>query len=547
MKKLSLILIFFLTACGKDVDKSFKNNPNTPPSNCALPCSKRINGPLSSNGDVTEKFAATQTPNGPKVVYIADEDLDGIEELYVANPDGTQQLKLNYPLLNAGKNVIRFKISPNGLKVAYIADQDDVDKVNLYTVNLDGSQRHLVNSGVPTTAHEVASFEWMPSSSKLVYTTDEFNAAGTLGLYIANFDGTSRLTLSSGPVASQFAIAPNGSRVVYKFGALNPVARSIIPDATGDVLLNTPFNLITFPASSVSGFVISPSSTKVVYRSNHDDDSKFELFSVNIDGTGSRVKLNSSLVIGGNVGLTPGVEFAISPDSSKVVYLADQDVNNVTEIYSASLGVSGSTKLNSALTLNGDVESFKITPDSTKVVYMADKDVNGANEIFSVDISGGSEVKINTDLLLAENVAQYAISPNNSTIVYSMDKGNPSGVFSLFKNNLSGSNEVELTPALALSATGVYDSAHPNSEQFKITNDSLRVIFRGSLTSVDHNLYNVNLDGSNFNVINPPVSGENVVLNDTSLGTSFLILPQGIAVYRFSSSQGINLFGGTIP
>jgi hypothetical protein len=61
------------------------------------------------------------------------------------------------------------------------------------------------------------------------------------------------------------------------------------------------------------------------------------------------IKLNDSLVPGGNVG-----GFQISSDSARVVYVADQDTNDVLELYSVPLGSSSApVKLNGALVPGG--------------------------------------------------------------------------------------------------------------------------------------------------------------------------------------------------
>ena len=58
----------------------------------------------------------------------------------------------------------------------------------------------------------------------------------------------------------------------------------------------------------------------------------YELYSARVDGS-DWVKLNASLIIGGDV----EDDYQIAPDSSRVVYRADQEVNNLYELYSAPL------------------------------------------------------------------------------------------------------------------------------------------------------------------------------------------------------------------
>ena len=91
------------------------------------------------------------------------------------------------------------------------------------------------------------------------------------------------------------------------------------------------------------------------------------------------IKLNGALVAVGNVS-----NFQISPDSSRVVYRADQQTDNVFELYSVPLGgpAAAGIKLNGALVAGGNVFDFQISPDSSRVVYQADQQTDEVFELF---------------------------------------------------------------------------------------------------------------------------------------------------------------------
>ncbi len=48
------------------------------------------------------------------------------------------------------------------------------------------------------------------------------------------------------------------------------------------------------------------------------------------------------------------------------------------------------TKLNMPLPAGGSVVEFRITPDGSRVVYRADQDVDNVFELYSVPVQGGS-------------------------------------------------------------------------------------------------------------------------------------------------------------
>ena len=66
----------------------------------------------------------------------------------------------------------------------------------------------------------------------------------------------------------------------------------------------------------------------------------------------------------------------ISPDAARVVYVADQQTDDVVEVFSVPIGGGTATRLNGPLTAGGDVlgNSPAISPDSDRVAYIADQE-----------------------------------------------------------------------------------------------------------------------------------------------------------------------------
>ena len=131
---------------------------------------------------------------------------------------------------------------------------------------------------------------------------------------------------------------------------------------------------------------ISQDGRYVVFVADRDNDEMTELYSVPLTG-GEPVRLNSPLTNGGNVS-----RFYISPDSQWVVYMADQEQDGRDELYSVPVGGGSATKINAPLVTGGDVTSFRITPNSQGVVYLADQDENDRVELYSNYMTGGTPV-----------------------------------------------------------------------------------------------------------------------------------------------------------
>jgi N-acetylneuraminic acid mutarotase len=133
-----------------------------------------------------------------------------------------------------------------------------------------------------------------------------------------------------------FAISPDGTRVVYYHPGGVLAERGLYSVPIGGppaVMLNPPL----VSSGALRGYAISPDGTTVVYQAEQDTDGVYELYSVPITG-GTAVKLNGPLVAGGQVlPCAPLKCWAISPDSTRVVYVADQDTVGVDDLYSVPI------------------------------------------------------------------------------------------------------------------------------------------------------------------------------------------------------------------
>jgi Tol biopolymer transport system component len=318
-------------------------------------------------GDVTE-FEITS--DGEYVVFTGDLDTDGETELYSIPLAGGTPTKLNFgSLLGIG-----FSLSPDGAWVVYTHDN------SIYSVPVNG-----------------------PNSASLKLSGDD--------------------VINSGGYAF---VSPNSQRVVYLVDEPGNyyfvTAMYSVPIAGGT---KTKLNKDLVAGGSIDYFylVFSPDSQNVVYGASQDTVGINELYSVPVAGPAlAGVKLNGALPEGGDVELSG---YEISPDSSRVVYLADQ-VDGVKEIFSVPVAgpADQGVKLNGSLPDGADgVDSFRISPDSSRVVYMADQVTQGINELYTVPIQGGTAIKLNHDMEydyigLTDEVWLFAISPDNSTVVF---------------------------------------------------------------------------------------------------------------------------------
>ena len=95
-------------------------------------------------------------------------------------------------------------------------------------------------------------------------------------------------------------------------------------------------------------------------------------------GGGTPAKLNDPIAAGSDIW-----DFAISPDSSRVMFPADVLPLGSTELFSAPIAGGAVTKLNGPLIAEGNVIDFDISPDSQRVLYLAQQESASQSELFA--------------------------------------------------------------------------------------------------------------------------------------------------------------------
>ncbi len=452
----------------------------------------KLSGEMVENGGLPENSAGFNiSPDGSRVVYRADQETDEVYELYSVPVDGSAAaVKLN-ATLPAGGGTNSYEISPDSQYLLYTADQDTDNVFELYRVPLDGSAAPVKLSGALVAGGAVSYyFKISPDSTYVVYLADQ-ETDNVIELYMVPLDGSAApiklngLLVAGGNVgfSGTFYISPDSQWVVYLADQdTNDVDElySVPIGGGAAVKLNPPL----VPGGEVSWVwdaQISPDSSRVVYLADQEVVNRDEIFSVPIAG-GVATKLNGPLA--GNL----LYDFAISPNSSRVVYRALQDSATQFELYSVPLAGGTPTKLNGALISGGQVNSFRISADSSRVVFMADKGTTSGNEIYRVPLAGGSVTKVNGALTTGGRVFRYDIAPDSSRVVYIADQ-DMSGVDELYRTPLASPGPVsKLNETLAIGA---------DIWSFEITSDSQYVLYLADQTRIDRNdLYRARLDGS---------------------------------------------------
>lgn len=480
----------------------------------------RLNGPLVAGGDVQRFLVA---PDGQRVVFAADATTDGVPELYQVPITGGPALRLA-PELHSG---LTFAISPDSQRVVFndLGHTQSVSILGGAPTELWGSRAGFLISpdsrfvvlltpnlcSIPIQGglvvplshvrfgrpHQVAI---TPDSRTVVYTVRPGDSV--VQLHTVPIRGGPDVVIDDGSYGSesQFAISPdsrtllhtllvsaeNGSAFTYRVptggGALVPLSErplmgglftpdsrfvltvqespyhafTVALDGSGEQQLTEPSLL----GSGLHGIVLSPDGTRVVFSLENDDDRVYDLYSMPLHG-GPRVHLNAPLVAGPIAGdVSHG---AYSPDGAWIVYRADQDTDEILELYRAPAGGGAPVKLDAPLGRSGDVEDFRISPDSRRVVYAADVVVGGVRDLYSVPIEGGTAVPLNLEHGTGSGIYLYEIAPDSRRVVYVNEVEGQSVLFSV---------PIEGGPSVALSSVGDGDVL-----LFRTAPDATRVVY----------------------------------------------------------------------
>jgi len=176
--------------------------------------------------------------------------------------------------------------------------------------------------------------------------------------------------------------------------------------------------LTQLPSGSVKEFLVSADGSQVLYLANPGPATTSELFRGPADGSSPPVRLSNPLGLNRTV-----TSFALSPDQSRVVYLADELANDVFEIFSVPFAGGPVLRLD-PLPSFADVSSFRIDVRSERVVFLANRNSAGDLELFTVPLDGSAAAKRLSDPPTAGGDVQSDYLPlRGGRTLYRADQG----------------------------------------------------------------------------------------------------------------------------
>ena len=254
---------------------------------------RRLNPPLLPGRDLGY---ATVSPDETRLVFVADVEVSQEHHLWSTDIDGGTSVRLSGPMVpggDVGYFFDSFWISPDGARVVYLADQrvDGVDE--LYTAPIDGhAPAVLLHPALPANQDALKTVHFTPDGRFVVFA----------------------VRIQRGVVL--LAAPTDASHPARVLNWPFPRGGGVLPDSSG--ILST--------------VAIAPARKCVFFLGEQNVDGVVELFSVPIDASAPTTRWSAPLVAGGDVNA-----FALSPSLGRVLYRADQDVDEHFELYLSEL------------------------------------------------------------------------------------------------------------------------------------------------------------------------------------------------------------------
>jgi Tol biopolymer transport system component len=211
--------------------------------------------------------------------------------------------------------------------------------VDLWTANADGSEARQLTNDDRLESHPIVT----PDGTTIVYSS---RARGTSAIWRMNVDGSQQRQIVAAPAIYDFAVAPDGKRIVYAAGDDNSKSESLMSMSIDG---GNPSTIAT-TGPLLKGLQFTPDGRTVVFSAL--DDKAVKMFKV-ASGGGAVTKLLNS----------QGHDAAISPDGKWIAFAAgiEEDGAKLTV-----LSIDG--RVLTTPEISGRM--FRWTPDGKGIVYI---------------------------------------------------------------------------------------------------------------------------------------------------------------------------------
>lgn len=176
----------------------------------------------------------------------------------------------------------------------------------------------------------------------------------------------------------------------------------------------------------------------------------------------------------------------MSPDSSRVVFVANKQSLTTSDLCSVPIAGGSSVKLNAPVA-TGAVTGFSLSPDGSRVLYRAHQGIPNTEDLYIVPITGGTPVRLNGPLVADGGVFQAAFSPSGSRVVYTADQA-ADNLWELFETHeeitvsLTSSGALDGWLLESRESSGAGGALNRTGSTLRVGDDALDRQYRGVLS-----------------------------------------------------------------
>ncbi len=260
------------------------------------------------------------SPDGKRIAFRSQRAFPGVPvtdpnsyEIYVMRADGSSLTRLT----SNGVGDFEPSWSPDGKRLAFFSLRDG--NYEIYVMNADGSSpRNLTNNAAADTQPS-----WSPDGKKIVFVSARDGSDSELFVMNADGSGVRQLTTNDLPEGTP-AWSPDGKSIAFvRFFTTNFDLYVIGANGAGERVLT--------PTSAQREFqpAFSPDGKKIVY-SRDEANGVFQLYSINVDGSGA-TRLKTGLASDSEadwqtLGFPTGCTIVGTPGNDRLTGTAGRDV-----------------------------------------------------------------------------------------------------------------------------------------------------------------------------------------------------------------------------
>ena len=396
------------------------------------------------------------SPTGDALVFVADQDIIGVHEVYLAMADGSSVNKINNPVTAFDNRDFESPLwSPDGRYVMFEVHSfasSETEGIDVHDRNNPSPAATGITSGITGPFELIHNIQWSPDSSQVAFIYDS-PTTSTFELWTSLVDGSGSTQINplpsgGGTGVSMYDWSPDSSQIAYvsrQRNTQNPEVYVAGSDGSSPTIQHTPFS--DSSARGARDVKWSPDGSYLAYTSSHMvGPSSFQLYVVT-----NRTDNRDAAVLATNFGGTIS-QWEWMPDSSSIVYrgtsfsvLSRIYKKDALELHSPTSVPAPEDNLGAFAIADGDITDFELSPDGENIAFLQTRTFVNTEQLYANSTAGGMAASLHLPFSNAspKNIDVYQWSPAGDRVIHGITTLNGSGMIqgtNVFATDPDGSN-----------------------------------------------------------------------------------------------------------